>query len=203
MTNMKSLFTWPVSSQANYLVRVCEATDHGSAKDIKCFFYSFFLTINLFILSSLCVFSQVKKTAAKVLQSPAAPTAATAAQPLSISASEMFNAINTEYVIRPVMVNNKAPLEIVYSPLLVFFDFTRIKSEANYMIDDLTQKRQAINPFIGQLANMRYRNHNEFLPIDGAFNVTFIKPNLSINPANLTSVPTIKVTGQLKYRISK
>jgi hypothetical protein len=49
---------------------------------------------------------------------------------------------------------------------------------------------------------MKYRYHNEFLPMDGTFNIMFIRPDQSISPQNMTIVPSNKISSVLKYKIT-
>jgi hypothetical protein len=114
-----------------------------------------------------------------------------------LKADEMFSALNV-YEARPVVVNNNASLSISYSAFVVGLDHQRIKSEAN----DILSNKYINSPELLAIANMKYRYHFEFLPMDGSFNVMFIRPDQNINPKNVVSLPTNKVTANLKYKMS-
>jgi hypothetical protein len=124
-------------------------------------------------------------------------------KPTTLAGESLFAALNYNYEIKPPIVNNNASLSISYSAFVVGLDHQRIKSAANWYIDFLQIGKIAIPKNLLDFANMRYKYHKDFSPMDGTFNVTFIRPNLNLNPQNVAVIPSNKISGQIKYRISQ
>jgi hypothetical protein len=154
------------------------------------------------LLLTMCfnfdLFSQKKGNTTKAQSSKPVVATTSNTSSTTLKVDEMFTALN--YYDKPPVVNNNAALSISYSPFAVFVDMQNIKAEVNGIIEKykITNSKELF-----ELANMKYRNHNEYMPMDGSFNVMFIRPDQNINPRNVVKLPTNKITANLKYKLSK